>query len=738
MVMHYKHRNAVMIREIREKSGKSQSDIAKILDVSQSQYCRYESDPGKLSLEMATRIAAILGCGISDLFQTPQIHKNTRVYCDLERANEIQKRLDIVASYINGLHNKGYSSQDLFALRELVKRSRRNPTVACIGNYDAGKSHLINSLLGIDILPTGYQPKTRIPLLLQHQTRKPEWLSGHVLLLRKGIDFSKFDDDNHCREFHLANGGYEILQTSVVHSADDDEYQNAALAMVYVDSPVLIACNILDLPGFQHIDQDTEVARFAFSLADACVFISTATGFMTAYDITTFGSCISALPCHEIWGLPPLSNFLLVASHAHPGISNQQIEDIQSIGAKRVFSELQDSAFRMLEARTETQVTPQMLLDRTQAFWDETENRRTPMVRSFYKMATEDLSQMRILAINNEISELRKSEVARLTDEIDRLVSIINDRTRVSEELQEAVQEEPNRYAKALAQREKIRTTFFNVEGTVSRKFREYYDRTLTESNLIAFINQNYRDKKDAKEYAANRILQNAITEQEILIKNESARIADEVNRYIRSFQTDTGNQRFSMGFDAVPAFIGGMAGLGFVGVMGFWFSTLGSLGGYIAVAKLAGILSSLGIPLTSGGAAAFVSGVATFGGPIAIVLGIGLAITISIYLLLTSSWQKQLAKEIIKEFENKRICSSIINNISEAFNKGLAAFEQAFWKTEADYKSHMEKMKELIEETDFETLQKQIDELKKQRTALEEIPWVTLPEKWTAKHLLQ
>ncbi len=55
------------IRELREAAGLTQGDVARRLNISVSQYSRYESNPGRIRAEMVAQICQILGISQREL-----------------------------------------------------------------------------------------------------------------------------------------------------------------------------------------------------------------------------------------------------------------------------------------------------------------------------------------------------------------------------------------------------------------------------------------------------------------------------------------------------------------------------------------------------------------------------------------------------------------------------------------------------------------------------------------------
>lgn len=125
---------------------------------------------------------------------------------------------------------------------------------------------MANALLGSKNLPVGYQPATRVITFVRHVEDRPEWCQQDVLIFdedfwlkdEKGqqiIDLLLLDDQERCEKYCIQAGSFDTLQKYGVHGEYEDIAAHAAV--VYIDSPLLQACNLIDLPGFS--DQLDEI-----------------------------------------------------------------------------------------------------------------------------------------------------------------------------------------------------------------------------------------------------------------------------------------------------------------------------------------------------------------------------------------------------------------------------------------------------------------------------------------------
>jgi len=63
------------LRELREEKGKTQEEMARILDISEPNYCKKESGQVKVSLLEAKMIADYFGQSIEEIFFAEEVSK---------------------------------------------------------------------------------------------------------------------------------------------------------------------------------------------------------------------------------------------------------------------------------------------------------------------------------------------------------------------------------------------------------------------------------------------------------------------------------------------------------------------------------------------------------------------------------------------------------------------------------------------------------------------------------------
>jgi len=242
-------------------------------------------------------------------------------------------------------------------------------------------------------------------------------------------------------------------------------------------------------------------------------------------------------------------------------------------------------------------------------------------------------------------------------------------------------------------------------------------------------IQSKYSSQKDAKEYLSGYLLERLQTKTESLIKANSEKLKPEIEAFFGSYQEallKLPNLDISLQipWDAQGSFIGGLAGLSSIGALSAWAATLGNLGSYILVAKLVSVLSALGISL--GGTATVIGFVAAIGGPIVLAVGLAAGLAFVLGNIFGESWQKRLAKQTIKSFEEQHINKKLLEGIDQFWRDTITSFKKGANAVEADWNKYIEHLREITSpETDSkERIEEIIRILEVRRDFFAKIPW--------------
>lgn len=163
------------------------------------------------------------------------------------------------------------------------------PKIAFLGRSNAGKSTMINSFLGVKLLPTSWNPTTSAILYVKHIEDRPAFIENSVCFFKKGDginewDESKLYDKAHYDEWLLENGSIELITTLGTH-LENNNPEHIGAAVVFIDCPLLKGCDLLDTPGLtMGMEEDVANSTRAVDLADAYVYLYPANASFIAED----------------------------------------------------------------------------------------------------------------------------------------------------------------------------------------------------------------------------------------------------------------------------------------------------------------------------------------------------------------------------------------------------------------------------------------------------------------------
>ena len=143
------------------------------------------------------------------------------------------------------------------------------------------------------------------------------------------------------------------------------------------------------------------------------------------------------------------------------------------------------------------------------------------------------------------------------------------------------------------------------------------------------------------------------------------------------------------------------------------------NLGAYILVAKITGILSSIGISV--GGGSALISLVSVLGGPLVVGTGLGLIIAVATWGALKifgPSWQEKLAAKLIKGMKKENTCIQYVEKIEEYWDSTLSAVEKGFDGIVIKMEEELETLRKLTE-AGLETVKELKQQLRQHETVL-------------------
>ena len=162
-----------------------------------------------------------------------------------------------------------------------IRHWRRKPSLLIAGRFDSGKTRIANALLGSSNLPSQYTPTTSVVTYIRHEDDKPEWQREEVWIMGTGFDPSRWEDEKYCQKYRLVSGSFDTLRQFGTKESKGDILR-AKYALVYMESPLLRSCTLIDVPGYSDAEDEERSADAAARLADLLLYTAPAKGFLDA------------------------------------------------------------------------------------------------------------------------------------------------------------------------------------------------------------------------------------------------------------------------------------------------------------------------------------------------------------------------------------------------------------------------------------------------------------------------
>lgn len=714
------------LEKMRIDAGITQTEMASYLKVSQSQVSRYEQDPENVPAGMLRKWHQFCGemAGVKGLeMEDPRV--------------ELRERIKLMTDYaVVEPHRGGVPAENVPVTAERflasVQIAAKKPRIGVFGQFDAGKSRLINVLLGGNRLPTGYQPATSVVCLLRHMSDKPTWHAEDVWLMGKGFDLDLAGDQDHCLKHKMFAGGYESLSQYGTHTGSGREHK-AFAATVYVDSPLLLGADLVDLPGYGHSDDDKDRAEMAQKMVDVLIYASQATGFLNQNDLACLAPLMRNLPVFKNAddSVAPVRNMLIAATHAHTITQPDALNTILDAAAARSYKHLEHAiADRQLQA--DAPITQDDFRSRLFTFSADDSTIRHAFEEDVRALLVDVLPASTLHQLQKHVL-LAKSEATASCDKwIIGLQAALDEREKAQAEITAIQNDEPNRLRKKNAHEQKINGLIDHFANESNTLLTKTFADITSVSAIEAMIEHRYDNKKEAQQLAASYLvdsLQKSINDG---IRVKARELGEEIDDFLDGYGPAIDKASLQAGgwdFNARVAFMSAMSGIGTIGALAAWASIAAAgsnLGGYILIAQIVGWLSSIGVSLGSAGSViAFVSSI---GGPITLGIAAAVAVALAVFSLFGDSWQTKLAKKVHTSLVENRAEKKMREGVTKYWTDTKSAFEIAVRKTEEAYQNKLKSLYILAFTTKREEIEAELKVAKETRDFFAGMPWRTTP----------
>ena len=722
------------LKDFREDYLKlTQAELAELIGVRQDRISRLEQNLDTISLEELVVLSKKTGKSLDEITNYKRDIPNKLEVKD--SWNKVRYIKSTIINYIKDYspkNNLNYESK-IGELRKNIEAIARKPRIVFSGKSDSGKSTLINALLGKEKMPTNWTPTTSIIVYVKDILDRPAYMEEELWIFKKGKneewDDTRLYDEKYCREWKIAGGNAEMLSQYGVRKGEEYN-KDIGSAVLFIDSPILKNCDILDIPGITAgIDSDNIAASQAKLKADVLVYLSQASGFLQTEDANYLKEALEVLPPLEKiegTGLSPMSNLFVVATHAHHINPRTDLKKICDSGCDRFTNTLPESFWKRYSNNSKKLFSEKDLRKRFFTYTTDIEDLREDFEKEL-KNTIENLPKLLENEVFNLTKEYAKSESSEMKREIENYEKLINKREDCSKLLEEIKKNEPKRKFSLEENNRNVKNRIFDLDTETKRKFKEDFNQMLTEENIIKIIDKRgYKNKKADLEELGSYISSEI---QDIYRKNlekTTEKFKDTMDEYLVETQKSLELTNSSSGinidldFDFKSAFIGGLAGAATLGGLAFWASTLGNLGAYILVAKGVSVLSALGISI-AGGTATATAFVASIGGPITLGIAAALLVGVAIWGIFSDSWKKKIAKKIIEEF--KKHVTKYDEAITQYWLDTENGFDIAKNKMEEEWEKYINNLEDELYNYDINKLKETLKNAKEVKYFFINIP---------------
>ncbi|NHN34362.1 dynamin family protein [Paenibacillus agricola] len=708
------------LRGLREaRLGLTVEQFAEGLQLDVGKIITLEQNPSLIDMELIGRISHVYKLSLQDIFQEasqkPQAFKVRDVYNDIRTRKKnmdgyLRERLNDMKLQLPPKDFKAIIEQ-----YEAVNAECAKPVISLVGPSDSGKSTLINSLLGQDILLSQWTPTTSAAVYLKHHSDKPSWMgTDDVWVFRAespktGYNIHKHKTKTYSQKHLIISGDLNLLK-NYTNRNKEGLHQEVDTAILFLDAPILTACDLADLPGFgTDTHKDTVLAQRARDLSDAIIFLCQSNAFFNKEEDLIFAkTMIQQLPAISAASdAPMLSNLFIVASQARI-VGESQLPIIFDRGYTAIANQLSDRLIKTTFGMNKQRFT-EHLKDRFFSYETDNVALRAGFEHELKRLLEELLPDYKQKRANQALSQFKERLLYFFTNEMSKYEEVLNNQNQLKQTYFSMLGEKDSVFKHIRSERDQLLDSIETLRKQDMKLFLEWEREFVTVKDIEQMISLKGYDKKNAPKLLPTNVMDLYHARLQEILQTSTESFQKDATRYIKNVEESLqGINKREMDdayipFDMQGMLAGGLAGLGVLGGLGILASTLGNLGGYILVSQGVGLLSAAGISV--GGTAAAASAVAAIGGPITLGIGIALGIFLVARVIFGDSWQTRLAKELRNKLDKQNVCSKYEEQIDSYWSKtrdGIVHLSAVF---QNEYGEKVMEIKNLLENEDEEVL---------------------------------
>ncbi|KRL07509.1 dynamin family protein [Liquorilactobacillus hordei] len=582
--------------------------------------------------------------------------------------------------------------EELKKIGPLCRNVLNKPLVAFVGGSDAGKSSLINVILGENILPTAFQPMTAAINYVYHISDKPTNIGedDNTVVVRSDhklvVNISNLQEMIESDEYIVAIGQTNLIREYGLNKYNEESSEEKSQELTYIftfiDAPILTGLAFIDTPGISANEKDNQTALRAYQYADVTIYLSQMASFLREEDMAFIKQIIdSSSREFDQAGQAPFNNLLFVGSHAD-SVGNSDISEIFNRAVAR-FLNVQTSTYF---AKFGPTYSPQAFRSRFYASDIKNIQLSQAFKQVFIKMM-ENIVRFKI----NQCKVLYRSTIEEM------IVAGKQIELRLTARINSPVTKESlKKYKFQQIEEELLRLS--NAKKEVSIKdFHSVYTKMFAVNSIEELIKKKeFKNKQEDKKQLVV-LLQNMVDEtlQKILTEN-SADFSSKMNGSIKKFN----DFFYSENFDFTNLFIKSSTGvatsLGIYGAFSVLFGSLGNLGGYILVTQMAGFLSSVG--LYGGTVSGAATAISAIGGPLTLALAVIVFSGLVAFNIFGDGWMRKYARQVIKQFERLGVEQKYTAEIVKYWDDTAKITAETIKKVEEEYAQHQRETAQTIQ----------------------------------------